>query len=376
MSSSMYSENIYKLATVFLEGLTPEMVVAFSELGLDSETFFTLPDAELNMILGREVRGLDFGMYRREEALARAVKEEEFILRHDIKTLYIHDENYPQRLLEISSPPKMLFVLGDTGFTTNHMISIVGTRRCTRSGMDFCRTFVEELGPLFPDLWVVSGLAYGIDSAAHIASLNAGRPTAAVLAHGLDTIYPAAHRNLAKEIIANGGALISEYPSGITPYKSRFLERNRIVASLSDATIVVESEIKGGAMSTANTAFSFNREVFAVPGRPSDTVSSGCNYLIRKNKAHLLSSVSDFLEEMDWRPAGIRLEGRQRCLFPELQGDARIVYDCIRFKREPMTPDSIHTATTLPIAKVMAVLGELEFDGIVTRISGNRYELS
>lgn len=376
MSSSMYSENIYKLATVFLEGLTPEMVGAFPELGLDAETFFTLPDAELNMALGGKIRGLDFGLYRREEALARAAKEDEFITRHGIKTLYMHDPDYPQRLLEISSPPKMLFVLGDTGFTTDHMVSIVGTRRCTQSGMDFCRTFVEELAPLFPDLWVVSGLAYGIDSAAHVASLNAGRPTAAVLAHGLDTIYPAAHRTLAKEIIASGGALISEYPSGITPYKSRFLERNRIVASLSDATIVVESEIKGGAMSTAHTAFSFNREVFAVPGRPSDTVSSGCNYLIRKNKAHLISSVSDFIEEMDWRPAGIRMEGKQRCLFPELQGDARIVYDCIRFKREPMTPDSIHAATTLPIAKVMAVLGELEFDGIVTRISGNRYELS
>ena len=170
--------------------------------------------------------------------------------------------------------------------------------------------------------------------------------------------------------------MISEYPSGVTPYRSRFLERNRIVAALSDATVVVESEIKGGAMSTANTAFSYSRDVFAVPGRASDTMSAGCNLLIRKNKAHLLSSVSDFIEVMDWRPSGLKMEPKERCLFPELDGDSRIVYDCLRFQREPLTPDAIHNATTLPIAKVMATLGELEFDGVVTRLSGNRYEIS
>lgn len=375
MSSSRYSENIYKLATVFLEGLTPEMLASFPEAGIDAETFFTLPDAELQVVIGRP-KGVDFGMYRREEALSRASREAEFIGRHGIKTLFLHDPGYPPRLAEIASPPKMLFVLGDTGFATEHMVSIVGTRRCTRGGMDFCTAFVEELAPMFPDLWVVSGLAYGIDSVAHAAALSAERPTAAVLAHGLDTIYPAAHRNLAREIIARGGALISEYPSGVRPFKSRFLERNRIVAALSDATLVVESEVRGGAMSTANTAFSFSREVFAVPGRPSDVMSSGCNHLIRKNKAHILSSVTDFMEDMDWRPAGLRIDPRQRCLFPELEGDPKTVYDCLRFQCGALTPDAIHAATTLPVARVMAALGELEFDGIVSRLAGNRYEIS
>ena len=375
MSSSKSSENIYKLATVFLDGLTPELVARFPEFGIDAETFFTLPDVELNTLIGKH-KGVDFGMYRREEAIARAWKEEEFMARHGIKTLYMHDDAYPRRLLEITAPPKVLFILGETEFNSEHVISIVGTRRCTQAGMDFGRRFVNELAPLFPDLWVISGLAYGIDSVAHTAAIESERVTGAVLAHGLDTIYPAAHRNLAKDILKHGGALISEYPTGVTPYRSRFLERNRIVASLSDATLVIESEIKGGAMSTANTAFSYNREVFAVPGRPSDTMSSGCNHLIRKNKAHLLTGVTDFIEEMDWRPAGIKIDPRQRCLFPELAGDSKIVYDCIRFKREPMTPDAIHSATTLPIAKVMAALGEMEFDGIVSRIAGNRYELS
>lgn len=351
-----------------------EMHARFPETGLDAETFFTLPDAELHALTGTR-KGVDFGMYRREEALVRAARELEFMERHGIRMLYLHDDDYPQRLAEISNPPKVLFVLGDPGFvTTGHILSIVGTRRCTQAGMDFCRRFVEELGPMFPDLWVMSGLAYGIDSVAHMASLGTGRPTGAVLAHGLDTIYPAAHRNLAKDIIAHGGALISEYPTKVTPYRSRFLERNRIVAALADATVVVESEIKGGAMSTANTAFSFSREVFAVPGRPSDTMSSGCNHLIRKNKARMLTTVSDFMEDMDWRPSGIKLDPMQRCLFPELSGDPKTVYDCIRFQREPLTPDAIHSATALPIAKVMAALGELEFDGIVCRLPGNRYE--
>ena len=375
MSSSKLSENIYELATVFLDGLTPEMVKSFPDAGLDAETFFTMPDAELKAVTGH-LKNVDFSLYRREEAIFKAREELKFIEKHGITPLFVHSEDYPQRLLEISSPPKVLFVLGNPDLNTPHAVSIVGTRRCTQGGMDFTRRFVEELAPLFPDLWVISGLAYGIDSVAHAAALGAGRPTGAVLAHGLDTIYPAAHRNLARDIIRNGGALISEYPTKVTPYRSRFLERNRIVAALSDAILVVESEIKGGAMSTANTAFSYSREVFAVPGRPTDTMSSGCNHLIRKNKAHILTSVSDFIEDMDWRPAGIKMEARQRCLFPELEGEQKTVYDCLRFQRGPMTPDSIHAATTLPIAKVMTALGELEFDGIVTRLGGNRYELS
>lgn len=375
MSSSRYSENICKLATVFLDGLTPELVLSFPELGIDAEAFFNLSDSELQAVLGG-IKGADFGRYRRDEALNAAAAEMDFIERHSIRMLYVHDDDYPFRLAEIPNPPRVLFVLGNAELSSPHMLSVVGTRRCTRSGMDFCSSFIRELAPMFPDLWIVSGLAYGIDSIGHSAAIEAGRPTAAVLAHGLDTIYPSAHRNLAKEIIESGGALISEYPSKVTPYRSRFLERNRIVAALSDATVVIESEIKGGAMSTANTAFSFNREVFAVPGRPSDIMSSGCNHLIRKNKAHILTSVTDLMEDLAWQPGGIRIDSASRCLFPELSGDSKIVYDCLRFRREPMSPDAIHSATTLPVAKVMAALGELEFDGIVCRIAGNRYELS
>lgn len=371
----MSLENTCKIASSLVEAVTPELLNALRERDIPLEDFFSMSDGQLREMAGvKGMQGLE--LYRREESLARARKEEEFINRHSIRAIHLYDEDYPWRLLEIPNPPKMLFVLGEGSLDSAHNVSVVGTRRCTQGGMEFTRSMVADLAPLFPDLCVVSGLAYGIDSVAHSAALESSRPTLAVLAHGLDTIYPAAHRNLAKEIIAKGGALISEYPTGVKPFKSRFLERNRIVAALSDAVVVVESEVKGGAMSTANTAFSYNREVFAVPGRPSDAMSSGCNFLIRKNKAHILTSASDFMEEMDWRPSGIRLEAKSRCLFPELEGNARIVYDFLRFKREPCSVDTIHASTTLPVATVMSVLGELEFDGIVVRLAGNRYELA
>lgn len=364
-----------KIALIFTKGITPELVKIFPEAGIDVEDFFSIPISQLKDALS--IRGKwEIDAYQRGEAINLARKELEFIDRHSIRVIYMHDEDYPWRLLELHNPPVVLFCLGDADLNSDHNVSMVGTRRCTQGGMDFCKSFVSELSPLFPDLCIVSGLAYGIDAASHAAAIQNRRPTVAVLAHGLDTIYPAAHRNLARAILAEGGALLSEYPSGTTPFRGNFLERNRIVAGLSDSVIVVESEVKGGAMATANIAFSNNREVFAVPGRPTDTMSSGCNHLIQKSKARLLTGVTEFIQELDWRPAGVKLEPSQRNLFPELEGNAKIIYDYVRFQREPCTIDAIHNATALPVASVMAALGELELDGIVVRLPGNRYEIA
>lgn len=363
-----------KVALSFVKGLSPEIVKAFPDAGIELQDFFELPVSRLRSALNLS-SSINIDAYQRGEAVFEARKELEFIKKHSIKVLYLHDEDYPWRLFELSNPPAVIYCLGNCNLNSDRNVSIVGTRRCTNAGIEFTNGFLDELSPLFPDLCVISGLAYGIDSVSHAAALRNRRPTIGVLAHGLDMIYPNGHRNLAKEIISSGGALISEYPSKTRPYKGRFLERNRIVAGLSDATIVIESEIKGGAMSTANTAFINNREVFAIPGRPSDIMSSGCNHLIRKCKAHLLSSVSDFLEEMNWSPAGLLVDMSARCLFPELNGDFKIVYDFLRFKREPASIDAIHAATALPVSVVLSVLGELEFDGVVTRLPGNRYEV-
>ena len=256
------------------------------------------------------------------------------------------------------------------------MISIVGTRKPTPYGLDFCNRFVDELAGYFPDATIVSGLAYGIDAAAHIKALDKDIPTVAVVAHGLNMIYPAAHRNLAKEIIRSGGSILSEYPFDTAPFKPNFLARNRIVAGLSDVTIVVESNVKGGAMSTANFAFLYNRDVMALPGRISDEQSSGCNLLIRKNKAHLIECAADLMGITGWQPMGISVDTRQRNLFPELDGDSGKIYELLKYNKEPVQMDHLVHATGIATSKLMSLLNELEFDGVIMRHPGNRYSLA
>lgn len=189
-------------------------------------------------------------------------------------------------------------------------------------------------------------------------------------------IYPAPHRDLARRIVKTGGAIVSEYPFGERPYRQRFLERNRIVAALADVTVVAESDIKGGAMSTANTAFSYSRDVMALPGRTSDLLSSGCNLLIRKEKAHLITCAADLIELTGWQPLDAKIDTRQRNLFPELEGDPKLIYETLRFSREPMQVDRLHALTLIPISRLMSALGEMEFDGIIIRHPGNRYSVS
>lgn len=363
-------EKLRKIALNFLKGMTPELLKTLQESGRDYTGLFLSGgplQKELFSILKIDKGDVD-------NALLRAGEELDFMERHSIQMVFVLDEEYPRTLYEISNPPICLFYLGNPGFGNKYSVSMVGTRKCTQSGLQFCSKFIKEASGMFPDLSIVSGLAFGIDGASHRAALDSGCHTVGVVAHGLDMIYPAQHRNLAKEIIAKGGAIITEYPTGTRPFKGRFLERNRIVACIAGAVIVVESAVRGGAMSTANTAFSYSREVFAVPGRPTDEVSQGCNLLIMKNKARLTAGASDFIKEMGWKPQ--RADGGvvTQELFPELEGDSRVVYEYLRNQRKACSTDSIRLATSLSISKILSVLGELEFDGIVVRVPGNRYE--
>ena len=256
------------------------------------------------------------------------------------------------------------------------MVSVVGTRKPTPYGLEFCNRFIDEIGDYFADAIIVSGLAYGIDAAAHKKALDTGLNTVAVVAHGLNMIYPAANRNIAKEIIHSGGSILSEYPFGTKPFKPNFLSRNRIVAGLSDVTVVVESNIKGGAMSTANFAFMYNRDVMALPGRSTDELSSGCNLLIRKNKAHLIESAADFIETTGWLPLDIPVNQKQRNLFPELQGDEKRIYEMLKNNRDPVQIDLLVQQTGISASKLLIILTELEFDGIIMRHPGNRFSIS
>ncbi len=364
-----------KVALALTKGVKAGLVRAMEEAALSLEEFFSLSDSALSEALNL-APGKFIYRYDREEALFKARDEVAFCSRHHISPLFLFDSGYPRRLAECPDAPVVLYCLGNADLNPEKAVSIVGTRGPTAYGMDFCRRLVEDVAPFFDGMAVVSGLAYGIDAAAHEAAIGVGTPTWAVLAHGLDTIYPAQHRQLARMILDRGGALLSEYPRGERPYRQRFLERNRIVAGVSDAVVVVESDVKGGAMSTANLAFGYGRDVMALPGRAGDRLSSGCNLLIRRQKAQLITCAADFLEQMDWRPMGIKVDGRQRELFPELEGDSRSIYELMRSSDTDLTADAISATLRMPIAKTLSALGELEFDGIIEKLPGNRYRIT
>lgn len=375
ISGERMDERVYKIGVALTPGITAETAIRIEESGIELKDFFEIQSKELSQALGISGSKV-FDKVKREEALFRARKEIDLIERHNISAHFITDDTYPFLLRETPDAPVILFQLGETDLNSDHFISVVGTRRPTSYADSFCKTFIKDLGEYFPDLVVVSGLAYGVDSMAHKAALENNLPTIAVLAHGLDTIYPAANRELAKHIIKHGGSLISEYSFGTTPFQKRFLERNRIVAGISEITVVVESPIKGGAMNTANSAFSYSREVGAVPGRVSDPMSEGCNTLIRKDKAHLISGAADVIELTGWRPAGITVTPKQRNLFPELSGAGRTIYDYLRQQTDSCSLDMLHLGTHIPVAELMSTLTELEFDGVIIRQPGNRYSLA
>lgn len=371
----MDSHRLLGVALSFVPGVDASLVRHMDEAGVTVEEFFSAPQQELAARLNVKFAPFLDKMVR-DEAIFKAKKESEFMERHGIKSFSLTDEDYPSRLADNDKAPVTLFRLGEADLDAESMLSIVGTRHATAYGMRYVAKLVEDLAPYFPDLVIVSGLALGIDSAAHEAALKAGLPTVAVVAHGLNTIYPAVNRDLARRIIAAGGAILSEYPSGVTPYRSRFLERNRIVATMTDAVLVAESAEKGGAMSTAAVASSYGRELFALPGRIGDEMSAGCNRLIRSQKAMMAGSAVEIMSMLGWKPKAITAAApKQRDLFPELEGNDKLIYDALRFSQEPMPVDALRERTGIPIHDLMASLGEMEFDGILQRHPGNRFSL-
>lgn len=362
------------MAMSFVPGTDASLVRHMEASGMTVEEFFTSSKQELSCRLGvKDAPFLDKMV--RDEAKFKAGREAEFMERHGIVSFSITDEAYPSRLSDIDRAPVTLFKLGTADLDAEKMFSIVGTRHCTFYGAGYVGSLVEDLASYFPEMVIVSGLALGIDSAAHEAALKAGLPTVAVVAHGLNTIYPAVNRDLARRIVASGGAIVSEYPSGVTPYRSRFLERNRIVATMTDAVLVAESAEKGGAMSTAAVASSYGRELLALPGRIGDDKSAGCNRLIRCQKALMAGSAAEIMSMLGWKTKVVKSAPVQRDLFPELTGKEKSIYDALRFCQEPMPVDALRERTGIPIHELMASLGEMEFDGIIDRLPGNRFSL-
>ena len=310
-----------------------------------------------------------------DEALRLAEAECEYIEKKRIKAYTMNSADYPQRLLECNDAPLVLFFCGKSDLNSHHIINIVGTRRCTQYGKDICREFIADLKRECPDMLIVSGLAYGIDIHAHRAALQNGMTTIGVLAHGLDRIYPAMHRQTAAKMTENGG-LLTEYLSGTTPEKVNFVRRNRIVAGMADATIVVESAEHGGALITAELASTYNRDVFAFPGRISDEFSEGCNKLIARQKATMILNADEFLRSMNWKQAdsNSKQDGVQQELFPELTPDEAAIVEALR-NCDNKQINQIVVETGLNFHTVSSCLYELEYKGVVALLGGARYRL-
>lgn len=309
--------------------------------------------------------------------LARAAQEMEFITKHHIRPLLLDTEDYPQRLSECSDAPIILYYMGTANLNQRRIINIIGTRHCTAYGKDLIHRFVSDLKCLCPEMLIVSGLAYGVDICAHRNALDNGYETVGVLAHGLDEIYPTAHRETAKQMLTHGG-LLTEYMTETRADKLNFVKRNRIVAGMSDATILVESAAKGGGLITSRIAMDYDRSVFAFPGAIGTPYSEGCNQLIRDNGASLITSAEDFVNAMGWQ-TDIKLqkaqtEGIERSIFLELSDEeqkiARILEEFGDFQLNQLS-----VKTNIPIGQLTALLFQMEMKGIVRPLAGGTYHL-
>ncbi len=306
--------------------------------------------------------------------LKRAEAEIDFIEKHNITPLFFTSDKYPRKLSYCEDAPLMLFVKGNTTFEMRPVLSIVGTRRATDNGKILCEQLIKDLAQRYPDVLIVSGLAYGIDICAHKAALKYGLDTIAVVAHGLDRIYPYIHRNVAKEMIESGGAIVTEFLSGTNPDRHNFVQRNRIVAGYSDAVVVVESGIKGGALITARIASSYSRDVLAFPGNPQNELSKGCNYLIKKNIAALIEGVDDLEYALGWESKR-KSSDTQRKLFVEFNSDEeKLIYSLLVESKE-LTASAISLKSKLPVSQVNALLLNLEFAGLVKALPGNAFRV-
>ena len=312
-----------------------------------------------------------------DDDLACAEKEMEYNETHSIRPILLNDDDYPTRLRQCEDAPMMLFYRGAADLNATHVVSIVGTRRATTYTRDVLKRFVADLQKLCPDTLIVSGLAYGVDVAAHREALDNGMDTVGVLAHGLDTIYPAAHRDIATQMIQHGG-LLTEYLTHTKADKGNFVRRNRIVAGMCDACILVESAAKGGGLITMEKADGYNRELFAVPGSILTGVSDGCNDLLRNNLASMLIGADDFVKKMGWNEHHRLFEARQngieREFFPELTDNEK----CIAKELETHGDEQLNVIATrlsLPVHVVSAALFTMEMKGVVRMMAGNIYHL-
>ena len=370
MSTFITDKTLYQIALTQITGIGVALTRNLMQIVGDEEQIFKESAKNLEKIQGISFRLIN--EIKSKEVLRKAEEELAFVSKNNLQLLFFTSPEYPERLTHCVDAPILLYVKGDSNLNYKKVVSIVGTRNATPQGYEVCKQFVRDLSAKFSNIIVVSGLAYGIDICAHRAALENGVPTAAVLAHGLDRIYPAMHRKTAIDML-DAGALVTEFPSGTQPERFNFVRRNRIVAGLADALVVIESSSKGGSLITAEIANSYYREVFAVPGRVTDAASVGCNNLIATDRAILMQDIKGFIDHMGWDDS-VKPQPRQKELFLQLTETEERVFDALN-KVESIHVNMLAIELDVPVSELFFTLLELEMKNVVKTLPGGVYKL-
>jgi DNA processing protein len=366
----MTHDLLYQIALTLIPNIGDVHAKALVNIYGDAQSVFKAKKKELEAIEG--IGTIRANSIKAFTDFTSSEAEIKFIEKYKIAPLFITSKNYPQRLLNCYDSPVLLYYRGTADLNTAKIVSIVGTRSNSEYGKSVCEKLIEELAE--QNIVVVSGLAFGIDTIAHKAALKNNLQTVGVLAHGLDRIYPTQNKPLAKQMTEQGG-LLTDFISNTNPDKQNFPKRNRIVAGMCDALIVMESGKKGGSLITAELANGYNKDVFAIPGKITDTKSEGCNYLIKQNKASLITGAADLIELMNWAPKEKTTKKKQRELFIELTPDEKIIVDILQ-QRESIQIDELYFKSGLSSSAVATALLMLEMQNVVISLPGKVYKLT
>ncbi|MDR0971609.1 MAG: DNA-processing protein DprA [Bacteroidales bacterium] len=361
---------IYDIAFANIYGIGPSIAKEIMQHYRSTEEFFNESPSNLKTIFKNKTRTINEIINK--TMFLRCEEELRFMEKYNIKPLFFKDEQYPQKLLNISDPPILLYYQGKGNLSHQRMVGVVGTRNATDYGKKITEKIIGELKSF--NVEIVSGLAYGIDSIAHKQSLKNNIPTFAVLAHGLDMIYPKENFDLALEMIENGGGILTEFMTKTTPERYNFPKRNRIIAGLCDCILVMEAAKKSGSLVTADLAMQYNREVFSIPGRIGDNYSEGCNYLIASQRANILHQIGDISQIMNWDVVSNNHIEKISTKPTNLTKDENILYDIILNKGE-LHIDDLILESKIDYAKACASLLNMELNGIILCLPKKTYKI-
>lgn len=366
----MSNQLLYQIALTLVPNIGPVQAKLLLQ-HFEAEEIFKAKKSLLEKIEG--IGGVRANNIKAFNLFHIAEEEISFIEKYKITPLLITDQHYPKRLLNCYDSPTILYYRGEADLNSSKIVAIIGTRSNTDYGKQITESLVRDLAAM--NILIVSGLAYGIDGIAHKAALKNKLPTVGVTAHGLDQIYPGHHTGLAKEMVKNGGGILTEFRSNTNPDKHNFPIRNRIVAGMSDAIIVIETGSKGGSLITAELANGYNKDVFAFPGKVTDIKSAGCNYLIKSNKAILITDAQELIALMGWEEKSKKKElKKQKELFIELTPDERIIVDILN-QKDTIHIDELNLKSGLNSSAVAAVILNLELQNVITVLPGKHYKL-